>query len=270
VYGKGPAIISEELWQKAQDILAQGSKRSPRNEKYPFLLARLLTCSCGYAIQQHYKAPCGKNKYAYHYYMCASAKYIKGKCGLPCFPRTLVDTVAWDFVVRLLLDPDNLFEEQERQFDERREENATRQKRIDRLNAEIGRQERALENTLRMLAYADSDQEMSMLESQKRTIKKAIAAHIHERENLQHQMMCIADPDDIFEECDKLSAIYKDILQQEDLPFALKRRIIESMQITGSLAVEDGRKILYIYWGGNFIRRFLFTETNHPGAHQAH
>jgi site-specific DNA recombinase len=262
-YGEGPAIVSEEIWQQAQEILDQGRRLSSRNEKHPTLLARLLVCSCGYSVQHHHKRPYGKNKNTYHYYECSGRSNIRGNCGLPSFPVELVDDVAWRFVVRLLSDPDHLFEEQERQFEEQRQRKATAQQQIARLSVEIEREERALRQNLEMLAYEDDDNVRAMLLETQRTIRQRLSKVRTEQDNLRQQATQIVEIEEIEQELEEVGKAYSDLLKQPDLPFALKRRLIETLEITGSLAVEDGQKILYIYWGVAKIRHILRRDRSH-------
>lgn len=59
-----PTLVSEELWQAAQERLAQQSQFAQRNSQHTYLLRGLLVCSvCGHTLQ-------GRTQHGVGYYTC--------------------------------------------------------------------------------------------------------------------------------------------------------------------------------------------------------
>ena len=61
-----PALVSDEVWQAAQERLAMQSRFAPRNSQHTYLLRGLLVCSvCGHTLQ-------GRTQRGIGYYTCTS------------------------------------------------------------------------------------------------------------------------------------------------------------------------------------------------------
>lgn len=73
--GKHPALISEELFLKAQAKREPLNRRlRPKAQKYPYLLAGMLYCHCG-----HQLIPASAKSGRYHYYVCTDTKICKSR-----------------------------------------------------------------------------------------------------------------------------------------------------------------------------------------------
>jgi hypothetical protein len=95
-----PAIVDEDLWQRAQERLARNKGEKARNEKRPFMLRGFIQCAgCGekmYPTTHHRNAA----------YRCKS-QTVPGlsSCGARCVPADDVERWAWKQVVAILQDP---------------------------------------------------------------------------------------------------------------------------------------------------------------------
>lgn len=103
-----PAIVSEELWEAAQDQLERIRKRNHKPTKNNYLLRGRLRCGrCGGAMAGH------TTKKKTQSYRCAR-KYVYGvKSPVSCKVRNVlavpVETAVWDYLYDLLLDEEKLF-----------------------------------------------------------------------------------------------------------------------------------------------------------------
>lgn len=96
-----PAIISQDLWQQAQDSMHQKSVVSKRNTKYEYLLKNVVKCGvCGYNMvgQTYYEKRWGKDK-KYSYYVCTSIPEKRG-CSSKRIPSAELDKMVWDQLVK--------------------------------------------------------------------------------------------------------------------------------------------------------------------------
>jgi site-specific DNA recombinase len=107
-----PDLVSQEIWDLAQEQLARNAQLSFRNNmKHDYLLRCLMTCStCGLAMHGHSKT--SRSGHQQRTYKCAGKDNILSAREVPC-PRTHVkaddiETAVWDHVVWLLSDPDRL------------------------------------------------------------------------------------------------------------------------------------------------------------------
>ncbi len=121
-----PAIVDEPVWEKAQELLAQGRLMSTRNTKYEYLLARRLLCECTYHMHAIPKmVSTGGKKVLYAYYTCNGRKpaITARRCDMKPVPVSKLDRCVWNWVEATLLDEDEL----ERKLREYYQQDAERQ-----------------------------------------------------------------------------------------------------------------------------------------------
>jgi site-specific DNA recombinase len=111
-----PALITQELWDRAQAQLARNSTLSFRhNTKYRYLLRCLLTCAhCGLAMfGRTYKARGGQPER--RYYLCHGKDAVLSARSTPCPSRNVsaeeLEHAVWEHISRLLTDPVQLLEQ---------------------------------------------------------------------------------------------------------------------------------------------------------------
>jgi DNA invertase Pin-like site-specific DNA recombinase len=93
-----PAIISKELWEKAQNILKSNQIFSKRNTHREYLLRGIIRCgSCGYAMIGARKFNKGKE---YLYYTCHS-KTEKRECANGTIRADKLDQFVWHELTHL-------------------------------------------------------------------------------------------------------------------------------------------------------------------------
>jgi site-specific DNA recombinase len=100
-----PAIVSEGLWQAAQERLEMQERFSRRNSRRPYLLRSLLVCDvCGYTLQ-------GRTQKGTVTYVCTHG----GKHCPPGVPRhtctvraDVIEPLVWEALAELLRDPEQI------------------------------------------------------------------------------------------------------------------------------------------------------------------
>ena len=100
-----PALVSDELWQAAQEQLAMQTRFAPRNSQRTYGLRGLLVCSvCGHTLQ-------GRTQRSISYYTCVYG----GKRRPPDIPlhtqslrRDLVEPLIWQALADLLREPQRI------------------------------------------------------------------------------------------------------------------------------------------------------------------
>jgi len=106
--GTTPAIVSEELWQAAQDRLHSNRGEATRNQKRQYLLRGLAHCAkCGLPL---YSCP-EKDR---RMYRCSSKDQPSGSCGASRVPADEVEEWAWEQVKAVIADPAIIAAELER------------------------------------------------------------------------------------------------------------------------------------------------------------
>ncbi|MBV9413440.1 MAG: recombinase family protein, partial [Solirubrobacterales bacterium] len=104
-----PALISEEQYGLAQELLERNSRLSPRNTRKPSLLQGILVCrECGHSYYR--TSTRSKAGIVHHYYRCSGADSFRRPEGRVCAARHVrideVDEPVWAQVLALLENPE--------------------------------------------------------------------------------------------------------------------------------------------------------------------
>jgi site-specific DNA recombinase len=112
--GITPAIVTVELWQRAQERLSNNKGDTKRNERSPHLLRGHITC--GKCRKRMYAMPKqDKNGRRYRYYRCASETVLpRQRCGSSAVPADVCEQWVWDQVKEYLENPGLIAEQVKR------------------------------------------------------------------------------------------------------------------------------------------------------------
>ncbi len=102
-----PALITEEQFALAQELLARNGRLSPRSTRQVSLLQGILVCrECGYS---YYRSSTSRNGVTRHYYRCSGSDSFRRPEGRVCSNRPVrieeIDELVWTQVLALLEDP---------------------------------------------------------------------------------------------------------------------------------------------------------------------
>jgi len=133
-----PAIISDDTFECAHELLERNRQLSRRNTKSPTLLQGLMVCSeCGYSL---YKSSTRTSKRKIYYYRCFGSDDYRFENGRICNNRPIrqdyLDELVWQHVIGLLENPVLIGEEIERRHQEALNSRST-QRRRDTLLKEV-------------------------------------------------------------------------------------------------------------------------------------
>ena len=128
-----PAIVSEETFALAEELLEQNKIRAPRRTKTPSVVQGLVSCGkCGYALSRT-SAQTSARKISY--YRCLGSDSWRHLNGPVCDSRPvrqdLLDDVVWSEVVRLLEDPALIDAELDRRLEAARASDPNQQRESD-------------------------------------------------------------------------------------------------------------------------------------------
>jgi site-specific DNA recombinase len=103
-----PAIVPEDLWEQAQQVLHENQIEATRNARRQYLLRGLVKCGiCGLTYSgTAYKGPAGKPK---AYYSCNGKVPHKGpyngRCGSKNVPQAWIEGLVWNDCMRFIMEP---------------------------------------------------------------------------------------------------------------------------------------------------------------------
>jgi site-specific DNA recombinase len=139
-----PALVSEDCFARAQELLQENKVRSRRRTIEPSIVQGLVSCQkCGYAFSRTSTQTTARK---IHYYKCIGSDGWRKLGGPVCdngrFVRQdLLDRIVWDEVIRLLEDPTLIQQELDRRLVAARESdpNKKREQSLQRELVHVGK-----------------------------------------------------------------------------------------------------------------------------------
>ncbi len=181
-----PALVSEESFARAQELLQENKTRSRRRTITPSIVQGLVSCQkCGYAFSRTSTRTSARK---IHYYKCIGSDSWR-KLGGPvcdnkrCVRQDLLDQIIWAEVIRLLEDPTLIQEELNRRLAAARSSDPTKQ-REQSLQRDLTRVGNGLERLL--TAYQE---ELLSLEQ----LRERMPALRQREQALRAELQAIAD-----------------------------------------------------------------------------
>src|ERR1700722_17089176 len=181
-----PALVSEDSFARAQELLEQNKIRSRRRTIEPSIVQGLVSCQkCGYAFARTSTRTSARK---IHYYKCIGSDGWRKLGGPVCdngrFVRQdLLDPIVWDEVVRLLEDPTLIRQELDRRLEAARSSNPTK-KREQSLQRELAHVGKGIERLLS--AYQEALMSIEQLRERMPTLR-------HREQLLRAELQAIAD-----------------------------------------------------------------------------
>jgi len=126
-----PALVAEECFARAQELLQHNKIRSRRRTIAPSVVQGLVSCAkCGYAFSRTSTQTSARKL---HYYQCIGSQGWRKLGGSVCdngrlIRQELLDQVVWDEVIRLLEDPALIRQELDRRLAAARSSDPTKQR----------------------------------------------------------------------------------------------------------------------------------------------
>src|SRR6184192_4116522 len=187
-----PALVSEESFARAQELLQENKIRSRRRTIAPSIVQGLVSCQkCGYAFSRTSTQTSARK---IHYYKCIGSDSWRKLGGPVCdngrFVRQdLLDQIVWAEVIRLLEEPALIQQELDRRLVAARASDPTR-KREQSLQRELTHVGKGIERLLNayqeeLLSIEQLRERMPVLRQRQQTLRaelQAIADQTNDRE----------------------------------------------------------------------------------------
>jgi len=185
-----PALVSEETFARAQELLQQNKVLARRRTIEPSIVQGLVSCrKCGYALSRTTTRSSARK---IHYYRCIGSdgwRHLGGPlCNNKPVRQDLLDQIIWTEVVRLLEDPTLIQQELDRRLAAARAADPTKQ-REQTLERELVRVGKSIERLLtayqeELLSLEQLRERMPQLRQRERALRtelQSIADQTRER-----------------------------------------------------------------------------------------
>ena len=178
-----PALVGEETFARAQELLQENRMRSRRRTIEPSVVQGLVSCAkCGYAFARTSTQTSARK---IHYYKCIGSDSWRKLGGPVCDNRQfvrqeLLDRIVWAEVIRLLEDPTLIRQELDRRLVAARSADPTK-KREQSLQRELTQVGKGIERLLNayqegLLSIEQLRDRMPLLRQRERAIRTEIQA----------------------------------------------------------------------------------------------
>jgi site-specific DNA recombinase len=230
-----PAIVDPELWQMAQEQLAQNRARATRhNTQHEYLLRGLLVCGhCGRRLVGTWTA------ISHGRYLC-SARYPRSapwSCDGRRVSAALVEHQVWDYIKDLLADPHLL----QARYEESRGDPAVIG-RDERERARLERQVQALEGEVQRLidAYQVGAIALTELQDRRRRIEEHRQVLTDRLQELHRQRHAREQEIRLLQGLEGFCASLREALA--DPSFAVKQKVLQL--VLDRIIVEDTKLVI--------------------------
>lgn len=239
-----PAIIDEDLWERAQTQRKQNKTESKRNTKREFLVGRRTRCGlCGSSVNGY--AVKGGNKY-YEYYRCNGymGNIANVKCDLPSFRAKHVDEVVWDWVRAFLENPSALEEGLDSYQDEKERYCAPIRERLEVIGDMWNETKSQLDRVLDLYILGDFPKDI--LVDKKQRLEATLEALDQEEQELSFRLETQMLTANQIKQIQEYTKVVAEGLRVAEESFEARRQIIELLDVRVTLTIEDDEKVVYV------------------------
>ena len=212
------------------------------------------------------------------YYLCQAKRQYARPCSMSVrFKADIVDAAVWQWVKGYLLDPERLAEGITSYAAMQQEENAPLQERL-RVVEDLLRNNRTqLERLLDL--YLGGEFSKELLTERKSRLETTISALDDERSGLlAHIAARSLAPEEVMELQGFAANVAAGLARADEEDYPVRRQIIETLRVEGTLAVEDGHRVLYVRCLIGEEGRFIVDRNKdeergsrcHPGLPKPH
>jgi site-specific DNA recombinase len=238
---KVPAIVSAEVWRTIQVQLIKNRKNSAKNARHEYLMQQRLVCGkCGNTLRSIAQARQGYK--AYRYYSCHGRKLKV--CDLMSGNSSKIDEIVWNWVKSIVLDGKALEEGLDSYQEECEVQSGPLRERLGVVMDLIANNEKQLDMLLDL--YLSGDFTRDLLTDRKSRLETTIVALEKEREKLIASLDAATfTPSQL----DSIREFANDVAKGLDIAnqdFKKRKRIVELLNVSGALADEDDKQILYL------------------------
>lgn len=248
-----PALVDVELFDAAQTRLAENRKRLRRKPKGDYLLRRRCTCGlCDYKMVCITRKRPLKNGHGYYsYYLCSwknTNTVVPGtdhKCTLPQFKRDIVDKKVWEWLKKKMENESELlkgFEDYKAGQQKFNEPLLQRLEQIDREEKDLRRD--LARQTAAYVELVGNERARAGIKADIGQIEKTLDKLDGKRQVITAKIRQVKIDEKRIRDALTFAREIRAGIAKADHRFSKRREIIEALNVTVTLTVEDGKRYI--------------------------
>lgn len=260
---KVPAIVSEEIWEKAQKVLKENQIEAMKNSKRQYFLRSLIKCgACGLTYQgTAYTGPKGLPK---AYYICGGKTAyrgpLQGKCTSKNVPRDWIENIVWNDCVNFISNPGEALKELSNNMNEKKTHTTGLLDEIRIIEKAIYDKEIEKQSILdlyrkKIINSTDVEKQLGKIEQERNSLKGRIS-------KLEKQIEAEDTLADQFDTAEELLIQLQDKLKVEPT-FEVKRDIVKTLVREIIIKTEEneyGKPVANVSVNYTFSKVVLHTD----------
>jgi site-specific DNA recombinase len=233
-----PSLISKEDFNKVKEQMVKNKEQARRATRREYLMSRRLRCGkCGYTYVGRTRKE--KNKY---YYCKGKEQKPHSLCDMPNIRADIVDHAIWEWIKDLLLEPENIMDGLHGMQEETRRQHKALYDRLEIIQEQLDDNLRQQEKLLDL--YLSGNFDKDVLVERKYRLETTIASLRKEQEQLSAHLSEDSYSDQDIAIIEDFCASIREKL--DEVTFEGQRRILDLLDVHGTLAIENDERILYI------------------------
>lgn len=263
-----PAIVSEEIWEKAQQVLRENQICSAKNAKHQYLLKGLIKCAlCGHA----YIGFAAKRKYGEKlYYICNGKQSARvqyhPRCKAKSIPAEWIESLIWNECVEFINNPGHAIEELAATMEQKKNlKTQYEEEKLKIVNA-ILEKDNEKENILdlfrkKIISMSDVEKQLSKINEEKKVLEERL-------EEIDKKLLEEVSLMNRYNNVEELLNSLREKLKNAD-SFEVRREIIRILvkEIIMNTVEENNRPVAYVIVRYNFQSKVV-TRTDKGSWHK--
>lgn len=261
-----PAIISLDFWEAAKARLIYNRENAIKNQKYEYLLSKRVYC--GECNCKMHAVPNHSRGNLHFYYMCKAKRFYTVDCNNnSTYSMRDLDTQVWGWISGLLSDPDELQKGLDDYKNRQESELAPMRQKLIVLDDLLNENRSQLDRLLDLYLAGSFPKEV--LTERRNRLEETIAGLEREQINTMAWLdnTVTAEQERAIQGiADKVG---KGLLLASD-KFSVRRQIIELLDVTAVLSIENGQKITRVscMLGDNVLELISNRKKGNSGGNE--
>lgn len=225
-----PAIVSEEIWDKAQKTLRNNQILSKKNAKRNYLLTGLIKCNICGSNYHGITYPPNKKKKELSYYRCNGKTVyrgpLQGRCPSKNIPREWLEDLVWKDCVEFIQNPGEALKELAASMEKRKSQKSSLIAEKEAIQKSIYEKDIEKESILdlyrkKLIGHTDVEKQLMKITTEKEALQRRM-------QELQQQIDTESILEKQFDTAGELLAALREKIEG-DIPIEVKKEIVRTL-----------------------------------------